>query len=127
IWVHAAVRSLVGWRSEALRAVDLFVVSALVVLVSGWLRKAGVSRTARAWTVFALYAFYFSLSEWCHCQRDMWMLFPGLLALHLRRRQFDRLTLLNPSAASVAAWSLLEGIIWGLAIWIKPFVLLPCV
>jgi hypothetical protein len=127
VWVHAAVRSLVGWRSEALRAVDFFVVSALVALLIGWLRSAGASRAARAWTVLALYAFYFSLTEWCHCQRDVWMLLPALIALHLRRRQLDRLVLPNPSAALVAAWSLLEGVVWSLAIWIKPFVLLACV
>jgi hypothetical protein len=126
VWVHAAVRSLVGWRSEALRALDVLVVAGLVGLVVRWLRRAGVARVVPAWTVLALFAFYFSLTEWCHCQRDTWMLLPALLALHLRNRQLDRLASPQPPAVALVLGSLLEGSLWGVGIWIKPFVLLPC-
>ncbi|HEV3117945.1 MAG TPA: hypothetical protein VGY58_12895 [Gemmataceae bacterium] len=126
VWLHATVRSLAGWRSETLRVADMLVVTAVATLLFHW-SKGKVARTARAGAALALYAFYFSLTEWCHCQRDVWMLVPALLALHLRRRQLERIALLKSSPIPLVAWSALEGLIWGFGIWIKPFVLVVCI
>ena len=37
VWLHMAVRSLFGWRSEALRAVDISVVIGCAWLLTRWL------------------------------------------------------------------------------------------
>jgi hypothetical protein len=126
VWLHALVRFLLGWRSEALRGVDLLIVTAVAALLLRWI-NANNSRTSGAATVLAVYAFYFSTTEWCHCQRDVWMLLPALVALSLRRRQLQRLVLMESSPAFLASWSIVEGALWGFGIWIKPFVLIVSV
>src|SRR5262245_33322966 len=40
VWLHMAVRSVLGWRSEVLRAVDLAVVAAVVGLLLSWLPRS---------------------------------------------------------------------------------------
>src|SRR5262249_3608067 len=67
-----------------------------------------------------------STTEWCHCQRDTWMLVPALLALNLRARQAKRLRPPGASRARLAIWALVEGMLWATACWIKPFVAVPC-
>src|SRR5262245_28049537 len=114
LWLHVLVRWLFGWSYEALRAVDLAIVTAVVWLLTGYLARLGARIPTRLWTAFALYAFYFSLPEISNCQRDGWMLAPALAALHLRDR---------------ARAGLVEGLCWGAATWIKPsvlFVALAC-
>jgi hypothetical protein len=151
-WIHAAVRTCVGWGSEAMRAVDLMVVVGVIGLLLGWLRMLGRSREALVWTAVALTGFYFSTSEWCHCQRDIWSLLVVLVAIVIRRRQVVRLlsegTSLKESDATstsprplfvdaspgsfqtsltqLAVWSLLEGLLWGASMWIKPFIIIIC-
>ena len=87
VWLHALVRSTLGWRSEALRAADFAVVGAITWLLVRWLRLLNRPAAVQVWTAVALFAFYLSRSEWCHCQRDTWMLLPALIALEQRRRQ----------------------------------------
>jgi hypothetical protein len=132
VWLQVAVRSLFGWRSESMRLCDLAVVSAIVALLLIWLRRLGVTRPARVWTAVVLLGFYLGTSEWCHCQRDTWMLFPALGALLLRRRQVVCLegskTDLNPFYSLAPATflrALAEGLLWGAAFWIKPHVAIP--
>src|SRR5258708_39752057 len=83
-WLRWGARSVVGWRSEVMRAVDLGVVGGVVLLLARW--QPGLSFTWRFALAFALLVFYLGSSEWCHVQRDPWMLLPALAALHLRRR-----------------------------------------
>jgi hypothetical protein len=123
VWLHALIRSVVGWRTEALRAVDLLILGSIVWLLVRWLRALGQPRSVQVWAAVALSAFYFSTSEWCHCQRDSWMLLPALLALHLRRLQIARMT--DMARGRIVLWSILEGACWGAAFWIKPFVAVP--
>jgi hypothetical protein len=123
-WTLALVRSVVGSSSEALRLVDLAIITTIVVLLAGWLRQLGLSRTSQLWTAVLLFAFYLTASEWIHCQPDTWMLLPALAALHLRRRQFGRLAG-DAAAGRVVARATLEGFCWGTACLIKPFVVLP--
>ena len=89
IWLHAAVRWTLGTSSMALRAVDLLLFSTFVALSRNWLASSGATRATQAWSVLVLFVCYFSLSEWCHCQRDIWLLVLGLAGLTLRRRQID--------------------------------------
>jgi hypothetical protein len=124
-WLHLGIRTLVGWSSEAIRLVDVLFVVLIVGLLAAWWRPLGGSRAARVWTAVALVFFYFSTSEWCHCQRDTWMLLPALAALYLRRRQVTRLTGTTPVLRRVVLWAWLEGLCWGAALWIKPHVAVP--
>jgi hypothetical protein len=124
LWLHLAIRPVVGWSSEAMRAVDLAVLAAIVALLVGWL-PAAASAAARLGTAGVLAAFYLSTSEWCHCQRDTWMLLPALLALDLRRRRVDHLILRGRLSPADTLGSLLEGLLWGAAFWIKPFIAVP--
>lgn len=125
VWIHVAVRQVLGWSSEALRAFDLAIFSGIVWLVYRLLIVAAAAPAVRVWAAVALYGFYFSLPETCHCQRDVWMLFFAMLALQLRQRTLTgsvphllRLQLLR---------SIAEGLLWGAAIWIKPFVFVPAI
>jgi hypothetical protein len=118
LWLHLLVRGLLGWSSEALRLADFLVYAGVVVLLARWLRRDGATPAVGAWTAFALFAFYFSLTEWCHCQRDTWMLLPALAALSLHRLR------LGPAGPRLVL-ALGEGVLWGAAFWIKPFVVLP--
>jgi hypothetical protein len=127
IWAHVILRWLLGWRSETLRLVDFLIVAAIVGLLLRWLRHAGLPRAARAWTAVALFAFYFATPEVCHCQRDIWMLLPVLVALALRRRQFLDLVASPVPYRRLAARAVAEGVCWAVAFWIKPFVGLPAV
>jgi hypothetical protein len=120
VWLQAGIRWLIGWRSESLHAVDLLFFSIDVMLLLPWVR-----RRARVWTAAALYAFYLFLPEPCPCQRDIWMFLPALVGLTLRRRQVGRLSQPAASVFSVAGPSFLEGLCWGAAVWIKPFVFVP--
>ncbi len=125
MWAHILVRTLFGWSSEVLRLVDLAVVGGIVVLSVKGLWSAKVRSATAAWTALALFAFYFSTSEFCHCQRDVWMLLPALGALVLRCGQVGRLSRPPESPSRIAALALAEGLCWGSAAWIKPHIVFP--
>lgn len=118
VWLQLGCRTLFGWSSPALRAVDLAVMTIIAGLLWGWLRGVGVSRTNRVWFLAALAGFYLFQSEFCHVQRDVWMMMPALVALNLRWRGIE-----NP--ARHPAWTITEGILWGIAFWIKPHIIVP--
>lgn len=124
-WLQSGVRFLVGWRSESLRLVDLLVVGGSFALLLRWLRLLGRSWTACLWAAVALAAFYFSTSEWNHCQRDVWMLLPALAALWIRDGQLQRFDDASAVASKYFGWAVLEGAFWAIAFWIKPFVAVP--
>ncbi len=105
-------------------AFDVLVVSAVIWLLVGRSGSLGLGPAARAWTAFAIFLCYFSTTEWVHCQRDTWMLPAALIAVRLRQRQWRRLTAPN-SARSVLLPAVAEGLCWGAAFWIKPFVAVP--
>ena len=128
VWLHMLVRSVVGMSSDAIRCVDLLIFSGSTLLLMFWNRRNHLSTTGMLWLGIALFSFYFSLSEWCHFQRDTLILLPALAALWLRRQQTDRLveSLASPvSLTSLWGWAFLEGLLWATAFWIKPFVAVP--
>ena len=114
VWIHLAVRPLVGWSSEAIRAVDLLTFAGIVFLCMQTLRAP----RAGALFAFTATAFYLCCNEWCHCQRDTWMLLPAIAAVLVRLRTGTA----EPRPLKFAVW---EGTLWGCAFWIKPHVAVP--
>ncbi len=130
VWLHMIIRSIFGWSVQALRLVDLTFITAIILLLVFWQRADSVSnekysRSESIFLAFILFWFYFGTSEWCHCQRDVWMLLPALVALYLRRYQIERLLLSPPKRRTLFQWSMLEGIVWAVGFWIKPFIAIP--
>ena len=124
VWVHAIVRSVIGWSSPAFLIFDLFVVASVGMLLGRIASRDAVvlkaRQTVRSTIMLGVMLFYLGTSEWCHCQRDTWMLLPCLLALKIRIE-----VLRAEYAARSLALSLLEGVLWAVAFWIKPFVAVP--
>jgi hypothetical protein len=125
LWAHLAARSLFGWRPEVLRAADAAVVGTIILLLLRWL-PAGASLAWRLFVAFMLSVFYLTTSEWCHCQRDTWMLLPALLALNLRQRQLAEVAGPRPASVRIVCLGLTEGFLWASACWIKPYAAVPC-
>ncbi len=131
VWALAAIRSCCGWSYEALRAVDLAVVGAAAAVLAGFVRRAGGAGFPVAWFAAAVALFYPFTSEFNHCQRDVWMLLPAAVAAWMRLRQVERVAL--PPALALPRWgrgnktaaAVLEGFVWGLAVWLKPHVVVP--
>jgi len=124
IWIHAIVRSLFGTEVAALRAVDLAVFAGIVWLLSDWLKRCGTFATGRLWTSGFLCLFYLTAFEGCHCQRDMWILLPSLIAVRLRASQIDRIRS-DVGKRNVYFRGVAEGLLLGCAFWIKPHVAVP--
>jgi hypothetical protein len=117
------IRSLVGWRSEALRLVDLGIVTAVIVLWVRFCFPARASSAARAWAGIAMFLLYVGMTEWCHCQVDGWMLLPTVGALAMRLGQVSALR--HARAPRILGMATLEGLLWSWALLMKPFVLIP--
>ena len=117
ILLHMLVRSTLGHSPEALRIVDLAVVGLGLGFLARWFRPG--RRDLHVFAFCLLTALYLTTTEWCHVQRDVWLLLPVIGALYLRRKQMLRLTA-NRGAFLGAVF---EGIIWGLAVWMKPYAL----
>lgn len=126
VWIHIAVRSMLGWGSVTIRLVDLAVLALMIWQLIRWIAADGSSGARQAWLALALTAFYLSTSEFCHGQRDVWMMVPALAALHLRRR------MTHPAPADARPHRMLllsglEGVFWASACWIKPQALIVAV
>jgi hypothetical protein len=126
VLVQAGIRQLIGWRHEALKAVDFTIAMIIVWALVTCVQPRPLSTTARLWSAVAISLFYLGNSEWCHCQPDMWMLIPSLLAVCLRQHQVAELIEGN-GGWSIWLRSFAEGACWGAAMTIKPFVAVPAV
>ena len=124
VWLHIAFRSLFGWSSEALRSVDFSIIACSTYLLIRCLPRS-IPAWGRPTVAAILLSFYLATNEWCHCQRDTWMLLPALVAMRLRSRQVERLRQPETPLRGLAGWSFVEGLLWGSAVWIKPFVAVP--
>ena len=113
VWALTAIQALFGRSVEAVRAVDLAVVAAIAALLDRFSAWGGGSRGSRAWLLAGLALFYPFTSEFNHAQRDIWMLLPSLGAVALRFK--------SPDYGFRAAVG--QGLLWGVAIWVKPHVL----
>lgn len=119
VWIHLLIRSLAGWSSEAIRLVDLIVFAGLTVLLAPLISN----RRGRAAFCCLAVLFYVSCNEWCHCQRDTWMLLPAAAATRLRFWRIQNVK--NLSTGGLRAAAVAEGVCWGAAFWIKPHVAIP--
>ena len=128
VWVHMMIRGIGGWSPTWMRIADLLIVltSLLILfrLAAPESRCDSPTPTASliqrnhiraAGTLTAVF-FYLTRNEWCHCQRDCWMLLPVSAAiwLHCRRAETSER---RRSLAGIA-----EGLCWGAAFWIKPHI-----
>ncbi len=113
-WVMAAIRATCGWSYEALRVWDLLIVAGCVAILASLAKRSNASNAAIAWLAAAVALWYPFTSEFNHCQRDVWMLLPAVAATRLR-------SLPEPRMRD----GLYEGILWGIAVWFKPHVLIP--
>ncbi|MDB5313491.1 MAG: hypothetical protein JWO38_7693, partial [Gemmataceae bacterium] len=122
VWAMAAIRATCGWSYEALRAWDLILVGTASTVLGVWVRRAGATPAAVAWYAAAVALFYPFTSEFNHCQRDPWMLLPGVVAGWMRLGALRRAAAGGPVAVR---WAAAEGFVWGLAVWLKPHALIP--
>ena len=125
VWLHVAIRALLGWSSVAMRLTDLGIFFSIAGLLAAYEGKIQRSKSLPVWTAALLCLFYLSVSEWNHCQRDIWMLLPALGGMHLRRRQALRAANGPTNPSLLAGWGFVEGLVWGMGVWIKPHLALP--
>lgn len=125
VWLLVLIRSVVGWSPEALRSTDLLIVGGIVFSLCRLTRLGGASRLNRLWLVAGCAGFYLFTHEMVHCQRDVWLALPALLAVGERVKRLTRPTprLLD----GVFLRAALEGVLWAVAVWIKPHFLLVAV
>jgi hypothetical protein len=124
LWPYALIRFVAGWRVETLRAVDITIVMlGLGLCVSLGLRGPGQA-AARLWTFAILLGFYMSTTEWSHCETDVWMFLPAMAGLYLRVHRVLQLQHADETGPGVLG-TILEGVLWGLAFLMKPYVILP--
>lgn len=119
VWILTGIRAVCGWSVEVVRIVDLFVVFGIVLLLNQLAKKAGAESYSRAWAIAAATCFYPFTSEFIHTQRDVWMFLPALAAVVFRSNQLSQRS--NHRFRDGA----IEGALWGLAVWIKPHVVVP--
>jgi len=133
VWIHAVVRSVIGWSSPALHLFDLCVVLSIGLLLGRFAASAAAGQRQQhiiqAATLLGMMTFYLGTSEWCHCQRDTWLLLPCLLALMTRisvlRGMEDARSPIAGISVRQFASAMLEGIFWAVGFWLKPFVAIP--
>ncbi len=117
VWLHLSVRRTLGPSPEALRLFDLLLFAVVSGVLSVCVGRVRGSVAAGVWTAAVLWACYAGQSIWCQCQRDVWMLALALAAVAVRG---DRV----PDDARRSA---VEGLLWGVAASMKPFVLLVAI
>jgi hypothetical protein len=117
VWLLIGLRRAFGPSTEAVRLVDLAIVAAIVTLLARFARRAGANSAGVAWLVAGAALFYPFTTEFSHAQRDVWMLLPVLGATSLRVRRAGGGPQFWPAVG--------EGLIWGVAVWIKPHVVFP--
>ena len=123
VWALTLIRMAFGWSIEAVRCVDLGIICMIAILADRLAAWSGASKSARAWAACGASLFYPFTAEVNHCQRDVWMMLPALVAVVLRFRHTASDLPTSPTQRFFQAF--LEGAIWGLAVWIKPHAIVP--
>lgn len=122
VWTLVGIRRIFGPSTEAVRLIDLAIVGTICVVLARLAKAGGATRRGLAWFAVGVAAYYPFTTEFCHTQRDVWMLLPALFALCLRLRRITR----EPLATPRTFWDgWREGLLWGVAVWIKPHVMFP--
>jgi hypothetical protein len=109
VWCLTIIRMTLGQSIEAVRWVDLGIVTASTILLARLARSGGADAPSIAWLLAGIALFYPFTGEMNHAQRDVWMMLPILSAILLRIQN------------RAAFW---QGVLWGCAVWIKPHALL---
>ncbi len=123
VWAMTALYSAFGASVVAVRALDLLIVLGVVLLIDRLAKWSGATLAARWWAFAGAAIFYPFTVEMSHAQRDTWMALPGLAAVILRVRRGTRPTE-SPAQATPFRASLVEGLLWGVGVWIKPHIAL---
>lgn len=135
VWCLIGIRRAFGNSVEAVRIIDLLIVAAITVLLIRYLRKCGADFASLAWLAASVTLFYPFTTEFSHCQRDVWMTLPMLLAVMLRVKRIStvsgRRKLSDSSSFENRIWgitpavrsAMLEGALWGVTVWFKPHVM----
>lgn len=127
VWLLTGLRYVFGSSAIVVRIADLFIVTAVVALIDRLAKWSGANCMSRWWGLVGVAFLYPFAIEMVHAQRDTWMALPALAAVVLRVR---RLRVeggeSTPQSLIGKAFpqSVLEGAVWGLAVWIKPHVVL---
>jgi hypothetical protein len=129
VWLLTGLRWLFGYGPIVVHVADLCVVIGVVALIDRLAKWAGASRASRWWALAGVAFLYPFASEMTLTQRDTWMALPALGAVALRARRIvvAKERELSPASSSVGKSfrdSMLEGLLWGLAVWLKPHVVL---
>jgi hypothetical protein len=119
VWLLAVVRILLGDSYEAVRAVDLAVVAGTMILLGRWAKRSGATAADIAWMAAGAAFFYPFTTEFSHAQRDVWMLLPAVYAVWRRQER-----LAGPPVDPFRP-AVLDGVVWGVAVWVKPHVVIP--
>jgi len=122
VWAMCAVRSTLGSSMEAVRAIDLAVVAVVAGLLLRWARAGGATAAGVAWAAAGMAGFYLFISEFNHTQRDTWMTLPALAAASYRHSRVRRAERTVVGDGWVFRTALLEGVAWGVGVWLKPHV-----
>jgi hypothetical protein len=126
VWALTAVRAVpwIGTTYEFLWLVDLAVVAGIVLLIDRLAKWGGAAAATRWWAFAGVAFFYPFVTEAIHAQRDVWMSLPALLAI-VRRVRRTR----DPARGTLGPFwsSAIEGVLWGLAVWVKPHVMVMAV
>lgn len=117
VWLLTAIQWLFGPSVVAVRFADLAIVCGIVLLADHIAKRGGASLASRWWAFAGVAVFYPFTIEMSHAQRDIWMTLPSLGAVALRVRRGMR-----EATQPAFRESLLEGVLWGFAVWIKPHI-----
>jgi hypothetical protein len=131
VWLLTGLRWLFGFSSVVVRVADLAIVLGIVALIDLLAKWGGATRASRWWALAGMAFLYPFAVEMVHAQRDVWMALPALVAVVLRirraRSKSENESIANsvPTSIGKVFWqSALEGVIWGLAVWMKPHIVL---
>ncbi len=116
----AGLQAVCGPSVAAVRLADLGIVTATVWVLVKWVRRMGGGDSGAAGAAAGAAWFYLFSSEFNHAQRDVWMLLPAAAAAFRRVGRTQ-----GPGGGSALAAGFADGLIWGVAVWIKPHVMVP--
>ncbi|HEV3438707.1 MAG TPA: hypothetical protein VG122_15185 [Gemmata sp.] len=131
VWLLTGLRWAFGSSSIVVRIADLVVVAGVIALIDCLAKWGGATRASRWWALAGVAFLYPFAVEMVHAQRDTWMALPALASVVLRvrrmRREGEGGSITDPASSSSGKafrQSALEGAIWGLAVWLKPHIVL---
>lgn len=123
VWLLTGLRWLFGPAPIVIRITDLVVIVGIVALIDRLAKWGGATPATRWWSIAGATFLYPFTVEMTHAQRDVWMTLPALAAVVLRVRRAIQ-PHKDPEKRRVIWPSTLEGVLWGLAVWIKPHIVL---